>query len=901
MPIVFRKLVKLRNILTRQRYEPDETEITAEKWVADFSRPKQVRFDIKSESSYDANLRKNLFHSGYSLALCLKKTGCIAWTDAPERRYRDLAITGSIRIDARGGYGAGGMFFRMVDNETYYSFLISSRGYFRLDAVRNGMPFPLIGWTELPLSTGAALAPDQSVDFSIIAYGSHITILLKGHWAAEVEDTSIMEGIIGFAAASYESGDPTYLVINESDNISYTVEAFLESLTLDSRINEVSALYEKWRENPDIDPKARLNLAETFAAMKQYSVAMTQLHKAWDTSGHKKTQSEYLFAGKLAQELGLLEEAEKFISECFQAEVDSNEGKEALVEMAKILYAGERFKELKNFCAESVKVKPDDPVLLNLQGHAYWNLGKYKKAAKAYSAAFECDKESGIFAKNAANAYDVMGSKNDAIKKYIEAGKAFLQTGNYNDLGLIVPKLLSLGEDNWEARSLAGKWAFAVEDWKMAKEEFALAESLRSAMRPKPRKNGAQVFLEALLLIMDGKRREALPLLEEAAALEKDYALFHFRLAENIFLLNDNCDDPKMLKEMEKALTLSQKEDFSDYRPSDIRPNDEKNTAKENEDLSGWINNFAAQVAMRKGNFDVAARHLEKATLVLGDVPAVRVNQGVLFFLQGSLDKALETLSVDKKDDPEGIMANCAGNLLVASNRFEEADEKYRQALSCQSDNVEYLCNRASCLMEIKLYGEADDILTRANQKAPNPVLLEMISYVTAKKGDYPRAEQACNAALKIDPNHAPSLVSLGWIYIAQGKKTEAIDILRRLDKMNLNNSSAKSTEELRSHMQKLFYMAIECASCTRNWIVPRECMPAPTIRLHAKPPDELPAGTCLDCGKTYCIGCAKEHLDSSGRFVCPTCGRKLKLINEGLKQIVHDWAVKDGLVKNNQ
>jgi len=890
MPIVFRKLVKLRNILTRQRHEPDETEITAEKWVADFSKLKQARFDIKSESSYDANLRKNQFNSGHSLALCLKKTGCIAWTDAPERRYRDIAISGSIRIDARGGYGAGGMFFRMVDSETYYSFLISSRGYFRLDAVRNGMPFPLIGWTEFPLSTGAALAPDQSVDFSIIAYGGHITILLKGHWAAEVEDTSIMEGTIGFAAASYEPGDPTYLVIKESDNLSYTVEAFLESFTLDSRISEVSSLYEKWRENPDIDPRARLNLAETFASMKQYSVAMTQLHKAWDTSGHKKTQGEYLFAGKLAQELGLVDEAENFISECFQADVDSNEGKEALVEMAKILYAKERFKELKKFCEESVKVKPDDPVLLNLQGHAYWNLEKYKKAAKAYCAAFEHDKENGIFAKNAANVYDVLGSKKDAIKKYIEAGKAFLQTGNYNDLGLIVPKLLSLGEDNWEARSLAGKWAFAVEDWKMAKEEFALAESLRSAMQPKPRKNGAQVFLEALLLIMDGKRREALPLLEEAAALEKDYALFHFRLAENIFLLNDDCDDPQMLKEMETAISLSHKENL----------NDEKNIDKENEGLSGWIHNFAAQVATKKGNFDAAARHLEKATFVLGDVPAVRVNQGVLFYLQGSLDKALETLSVDKKDDPEGTMANCAGNLLVASRRFEEADEKYRQALSCQSDNVEYLCNRASCLMELKLYGEADDILTRANQKAPNPVLLEMLSYVTSKKGDYPRAEQACNAALKIDPNHAPSLISLGWIFIAQGKKAEAVETLKRLDKMDLNDSSAKSTEELRSHMQELYYMTIQCASCTRNWIVPRESKPAPTIRLHAKPPDELPAGTCLDCKKTYCIGCAKEHLDDSGRFVCPTCGRKLKLINEGLKQIIHDWAVKDGLVKNN-
>jgi tetratricopeptide (TPR) repeat protein len=285
----------------------------------------------------------------------------------------------------------------------------------------------------------------------------------------------------------------------------------------------------------------------------------------------------------------------------------------------------------------------------------------------------------------------------------------------------------------------------------------------------------------------------------------------------------------------------------------------------------------------------------------LGDVPEVRVNQGVLFYLQGSLDKALEILSVEKNDDPDGIMANCAGNLLVASNRYEEADEKYRQALSCQSENVEYLCNRATCLMEIKLYGEADDLLAKAHLKAPSPDLLEMISYVAAKKGEYPRAEQACYSALKMDPNHAPSLISLGWIFVAQSKNKEAIDILRRLDKMNLNESSAKNTEELRLHLQELYYMTISCASCSRNWKVLRECKPAPSIRLQAMPPDELPAGSCLDCGKTYCIGCAKEHLDSSGRFVCPTCGQKLKLINEGLKQLVHSWAVKDGLVKKNK
>jgi transposase-like protein len=56
-------------------------------------------------------------------------------------------------------------------------------------------------------------------------------------------------------------------------------------------------------------------------------------------------------------------------------------------------------------------------------------------------------------------------------------------------------------------------------------------------------------------------------------------------------------------------------------------------------------------------------------------------------------------------------------------------------------------------------------------------------------------------------------------------------------------------------------------------------------------PPDDFPAGTCPSCGAAYCIGCAREHLDENGRFLCPNCGKTLKLIDEGLKKMVYDWA----------
>jgi len=305
--------------------------------------------------------------------------------------------------------------------------------------------------------------------------------------------------------------------------------------------------------------------------------------------------------------------------------------------------------------------------------------------------------------------------------------------------------------------------------------------------------------------------------------------------------------------------------------------------------------------ASGSGNLNDASRYLEIAGKVLGDLPAVRVNRGVLFYLQGSLDKALDILDGNKLDDPNGVMANCAGNLLVRSKRFEEADAKYRKALSLQPDNVEYLCNRASCLMEQSLYGEADELLAKAHTISPSPDILEMISYVAVKKGEYARAEQACRSALEMDSCHAPSLLALGWIFLTLKRQEECRDLISRLDKLELAGDAAKGREELGIKLDELTYKLIECASCDRNWKILKDPPPSPALRLFAMPPDHLPAGSCPDCGKTYCIGCAKQNLDSAGRFICPSCNRSLKLAGEGLKKIIYDWAVKDGLVKNKK
>jgi len=892
MPSLLRKLLFIRNRLnpfTRRKTELDDGvrgiggNFIEQIWTADFSKGNHAYFAIKSDFLYDANLRKNQFYSGYSFVLALKKSSCLAWSEAPAHYYRDTRISASLRIDARGGYGAAGLFFRMVDEGTYYSFLVSSKGYFRLDVMRNGMPLPLVAWTEIPLFSGESLRSDESIDFSLIVCGSRIVILIRGRWAAEVSDTSLPEGCLAFAAASYEVASP------ES---AYTLEAFLHSLTVDSRPVEVSTFYEKWHNSPDIDSAARLHLAETFTAMNQHQAALIQIRKIWELPGQRKTQRELLLAARLSQVLGLTRDAEDYARECFQLDEASSEGKEAVTELAKILYAEGRYRDLAKHCTKALKTKKDDPVLRVFQGHAYWNIKDYEKAARAYDAAFALDPENGIPAKNAANVYDMMGRKEDALQRYIDAGRAFLKSGSYNDLGLLVPTLLSLGKDHAQAHSLAGKWAFAVEDWNMADTEFKQAERLRTTGSPTLEKDGAQVFLEALLLIRLGKRREALPLLKEAAALEKHFPLFHFRVAETHFLLDADPDNPAMLSSLNTALSLLEKDALG--KSSSV-------STQSDDGISGWVSNFAAQIALRKNDLPAAARYLETALRLLGNVPAVLANRGLLFFMEGSLDKALAALASDAQNDPEGIMANCAGNILVHAERFSEADKYYRKALAASPNNAGYLYNHALCLIEQGLFGEADDCLARACALEPSPSLFETISFVAVKKGKYPEAEQACRSALAIEANHAPSLISLGWILLTLGRISEAGEIINRLIKLDLRADLAKGREELCTRRDDLLYRRIECANfrhngdelsqgCGHSWKVLKDLPPVPPFRLIDMPPDDLPAGSCPECGKTFCIGCAKQHLDEQGRFMCQSCSRSLKLINEGLKMMIREW-----------
>ncbi|MDR1390522.1 MAG: tetratricopeptide repeat protein [Treponema sp.] len=904
------------------KIDPDA--IVEEQWTADFTQVKipddknefkhsAVRFSIdpvEGESRFSTGIRNG------ALVLWFYKTNCIAWTEDLQFRYRDLVTRARINLAPKEAYTAAGFNIRMVDNSTYYMILVSNRGYFRFDLVRNGMPLALAGWTEIPrtpvktnIPTGspedvfiASLAEslaengeensdengeensnennggdvdtgDQAdsnqispislntFDLEIVAFGRHLLLMIDDQWAGEWDDSSLSEGRIAFCAANYE-GNP---------NVK-TAEAALCSFSLDSRIDAVEDRYHALKNTGGA--QARVRLAETFAAQGQTASALSQLRRAWRIQS--AAPEELLLGAKLAMSKELWDEADTYVEKLLLAPVKKTlEQKEARNLKAAILYLRGNYDGLILWSVFADDEYANPSANANLLGHAYFNTARYTEAAAAYSHAFELDGENALAAKNTASAFELSGMREKALEKYREAANLLLKQNNYADLGLIIPKLRFLGNTDWEARAIIGKWAFGIDDFKTAEEELNLAEEIRKKHGGR-NPDAAVYYLQALLLIRDKKRRQALPLFEKAVKYEGNYPLFRFRLAECRFLLDDDPDSGDLKADMEIALAVDRESEAESY---------------------GWIHNFAAHIALRNGNIEEAQMLMEKAASVLGEVPDLRVNRAVAWYLSGDMEKALRELDAAQSDDPDGIMANCAGNLLVREKRFEEADSFYHRAINTAPGNREFRCNRASCLIELGRYGEADDVLTAGLElgNADESVkLLELIALVAVKKGEYKRAEAAARAALNIDGEHVPSLLYLGWASVFTRNWNEVSAVLDRLDDFELDEETAKSRDDLEAWLEDAFYRKVNCAICGREWLVERDAEPVKSMRLYATPPDDMPAGTCPSCGKTYCVGCRKEALDESGRMTCPDCNVSLKFTDDGLKGIIYEWARKN-------
>jgi hypothetical protein len=400
---------KFRRRLTRHR---PPVERMKEKWIADFSKPEKSCFDIKSENSYNAYLEKGSFFKEGALFLGLKKKNCMAWLETANRVYVNQIIEARFHFDSLEGYCAAGIMFRIAEQGTYYLALVSSKGYFRLDAVNNNIPRPLIGWTETPG------LKESDVKFGIIAQNDHLIFFLNGKWIAETHDASIPGGHPGFALVSYDSDTKE----------EYTCQSWLNYLSVDSRAHAVEAEYKKWSDSVEISAESRFRLAESFAALDCFDAAYSQVLKAWRqreeaarsvmaTYTETRAKGELFFAARMALQLERYADAEEYINDCLAMGVSDNEELNVIAEKAKILGARHKYTDLVAFLPAYIKKYADIPSLYALLGHAQWNLENYKAAATAWNKAYKLDTHNSLYEALKKQAHAQMGKKTKSMAK----------------------------------------------------------------------------------------------------------------------------------------------------------------------------------------------------------------------------------------------------------------------------------------------------------------------------------------------------------------------------------------------------------------------------------------------------------------------------------------------------
>jgi tetratricopeptide (TPR) repeat protein len=821
----------------------DPEEIVEEFWLADFARSKTARFCEESGDSYTASFSDN------SLQLHLKRRNLFAWTVNPRYRYRDFVLEALFEFpenrsensadttDTAAGTAAAGILFRLISDSIFYSVQISDRGFIRLDAVVNNTPLPVLGWTETERSSRQPLTDkneeippylesDRVYSLRIIAHDTSITLIVNDVWVAECSDDTIQAP--GKLAFAAQTWDSC-----PQATIS------LNALSVESRSMEVETLYTRWNQYLHIPEQARIRLAETWYAMGQYVPAFLELRKIW-----KKRQpqhDELLLAGQIHLAQRLYQSAGDFFNKALEQNPASPE---VHAEIAGLYYLENRWGDLeKHLETMDRHVIQESAFLSSLEGHLLAWKGDHSSAAQAYYRAGTINRGQGLFFFNAGKEWHLADENTKAAKALKEAAHLFLNNGEYDDLDQCLALLAETKKDDPELPALTGKYLYATGDMEKARDQ--LAEAVR-----KRTKDSAVWYLHAMILQSDGMTDKAVKAVEKAIQLEPEYGLYRFRLAEMKFNAGASCTD-----ELQIAL--------------------------EKDPDNGWVHNLAALVSLRDGDTDGALRAITRARSILPRELPVLINYAEIERRRGNLDSVLPLLS---GEDPETLHA--AANLLVEDERLDEADEWYRRALHRRPHDPEILTDCAANCLERDLINEADDLLARAFEGASNERMYQLVSVLAGKKGEYARAEVALLQGLQEFPENPTLLYELSGVYLVTGKLDKARSLAERLVKAGRTDKA----EALLKEIQDAGTNKIHCSVCGREWRVPRDIPPQGSLRLRAQPPDDLPAGTCPECRKTYCIACAKEHLGDDGRFRCRDCGVPLKLVDQNVLWLLDTW-----------
>ena len=796
---------------------PDAT--TYEKWATTFGRFSAARLVEEDAPKYRARRRRRTFR------LTLKRRQLFAWVTNRVHRYRDFVLEAEASFGEGNGHSALGFVLRHADDGNYYYFLVSKNGMFRFDLVFNGNPTPLIAWVRDPRLGG-------HLSLRIVVRGTHFAFFADDRWIGEVDDETIGVGRIGFAAQNYDERDGAVFLLSR--------------LALNSRPIDVERDYARWVEHVPVDPESRLRLAQAFFDQGQFAPAAVQIRRA--LKGREGAADELLLLARALSRLHMTDEALRAAQRALALDPDRLE---SIEEYASLLYLAGRHEEADAQLAAAARRLEDNPAMLNLHGNVKHALGEFGPAAEAYLKAAEIDPGMPQYHLNAARALLARDRNHHALEEFLRAARLLFAQEAYGDLSLVLAHIRRLDRGNLTGRAIAAKVLYRDGDRRGASAVFRdlVAEGSDDS---------AVSYLLALTLIETGQRREALLHLRRAVALEPEAVLYRFRLAENLFLLGEECGPA-----LNAAVTVG---------PADP-----------------WVCNLAGQIAMDEGDLATAARYFAAAREADSDAPEIALNSSECLLRQGDVAAAQAVLDSHAPGDPR--LTNQRGNIAARLGRHAEAVSWYEKALEGDPENPDYMKNCAAACIETDMILRAEELLNWLTETAPSPEVYNLNASLAQVKGERGRAELSLKAGLELDPESSDLRLNLALVFMER----EDVDRARELVSAVLEDEpDCERAERVRDQIRARWERELRCAGCDRSWWVPREVPFQAALRLHGQPPDACPAGRCAECGRIYCIGCAAETVQE-GRLRCAGCGGSLRLDDDALRYLVLQYVSDDG------
>lgn len=768
------------------------------------------------------------------LELRLKQGNLFAWSEAELYRYIDASVEAEFDKPET---GSAGLMLHMTDESSFVYVLVSAEGSVRLDAVFNGEPRVIVPWIACPW-----LAEVGSIVLTVVMRGSRYLILANGRWALEADDDSVEAGRLAFVAR-----------LGDVPAASFR----LRSLRVESRPLEVEVDFTRYGRVLVADDDQRRRVAEGLFSAEAWLPALLHTRKLSRRSN--ASPADIFMEAECLIRMNMFEEAETLLGACLATDPDFEPARE---EHFNLMYLQGRYLSLKEaLLADSERVSAS-PRLQNLLGHAQFNLGAWEEAATAYGSAADADPSMPIYRLNLAESLEKSGRKTDAAAAWLQAARSFFQQQAWNDAGACSTRLRELKYDATLLDSLDARVAYGRGD-------LPGAERLFAALDKKKRLDAPCALLYGLIRSSRGEREKALELFRLATVLDPEPPIYRFRLAEALFLLGRREDD-----------------EFSDALES----------ALERAPDDGWILNLEGLAALASARTDRAVEAFRLAAAVLPEAPEPAINLSHALAGSGRIDEALDALGSFSETD--AAAANQRGNILVAAGRLEAAEAEFARACALAADAraapehhsalPDYLTNLAGARIELGRWSDAEDSLRKALSIRQDARAMMLMGDVAQTYGDAMRAETAYRTILQDEPRNAPVLARLARSYLMRNRFKEAAKIAEEL-------SSLASDEAIgiQSAIRAATTEELSCASCGRLWTCPKPVPHAPRTTLRGEPPAEAPAGSCPNCGKTFCVGCRSADL-REGRFVCPECGVNLNLNDDRVRWLVRHLVQQD-------